>query len=80
MVKVAMTYAPGFNVAALHMGTELFLCQRTRRVRVLTLPRACGNRSLRYGWEDCFGCDTDDLVDWPIDLRLLSGLANPHMN
>lgn len=79
-MAVAMNYAPGFNPAALHMGTELFLCHRTRRVRVLTLPVACGNRTLRYSWEDCFGCGADDLVDWPIDLRLLSKLADPHRN
>lgn len=47
------------------VGTTLILGSG-RHVRVLTLPRVCGQRLLAHLWDDCFGADgsADDLVVW----------------
>lgn len=72
-----MDRVPGFEATALHLGTDLFLCGGTRRVRVLTAPWSCDRRNLRYSWDDCFGTGDDDLVQWPSDwLRLTSAHLN----
>ena len=45
------------------LGTDLRLCQGTRQIRVLSLPRNCRRKILLYRWEDSFGdCG---LVVWP---------------
>ena len=44
-------------------GTDLQLCQGTRQIRVLSLPRNCRMKILLCRWEDSFGdCG---LVEWP---------------
>lgn len=52
-----------FNRQPQALGTDLRLCQGTRQIRVLSLPRNCRRKILLYRWEDSFGdCG---LVVWP---------------
>jgi hypothetical protein len=39
----------------LRSGTDLVLCQGTRQIRVLSLPRNCRRKILLCRWEDSFG-------------------------